>query len=81
VRTLQAAGLVDVTPAAGMPTWEVLGVYPTWESLGCQLVLLAAAAVAAAHLVITRGRPAEVASDESGHPPSRRAHESGASRC
>jgi high-affinity iron transporter len=60
VRTLQAVGLVDVTPATGMPTWEVLGVYPTWESLGCQLVLLAAAAVAAAHLVITRGRAAEV---------------------
>lgn len=60
VRTLQAAGLVDVTPVEGMPTWEVFGVYPTWESLGCQLVLLAVAVVAAAHLVLTRGRQAEV---------------------
>ncbi len=60
VRILQAAGLVDVTPVEKMPTWEVFGVYATWESLGCQLVLLAVAAVAAGHLIPTRGRPAEV---------------------
>jgi high-affinity iron transporter len=53
VRALQASGVVGVTLAVSMPTWELLGVYPTWESLGCQLGLLAAAIAIAVHRVLT----------------------------
>jgi high-affinity iron transporter len=56
IRELQESGLIGATPASWIPTWDFLGLYPTWESVGLQAVLVAAAAVAAIHLVRRRGQ-------------------------
>lgn len=58
IRELQASGLVGITPAHWMPSWDFLGLYPTWESLGLQILLAAAAAVALGYLFLIRGRRA-----------------------
>jgi high-affinity iron transporter len=46
VRELQEAGVVSVTPVAGIPTIDLLGVYPTVESLAVQAVLAIALVLA-----------------------------------
>jgi len=56
IQELQEAGLIGVTPASWMPTWDVLGLYPTWESLGLQMFLLVAATIALAYLFLIRAR-------------------------
>ncbi len=38
---LQETGLVDIRPAAGVPRFEVLGLFPTWETVVGQVVVLA----------------------------------------
>ncbi|MBI2525007.1 MAG: FTR1 family iron permease [Candidatus Rokubacteria bacterium] len=65
IRELQESGLVGITPASGIPTWDFLGLYPTWESVGLQAVLVGAAIVAVGHLFRRRGR---LASAETVHP-------------
>ena len=42
VAAIQEAGLLGVTPLAGGPRIEILGIYPTLEGLGVQLATLAA---------------------------------------
>ena len=39
VAALQEAGLIDVTPLAGFPRSELIGLYPTLETLAAQLVM------------------------------------------
>ncbi len=56
IQELQVSGLVGITPAHWVPTWEVVGLYPTWESVGLQLLLVGAAALALAYLFLIRGR-------------------------
>ncbi len=56
IQELQVSGLVGITPAHGVPTWELVGLYPTWESVGLQLLLVGAAAFALSYLFLIRGR-------------------------
>jgi high-affinity iron transporter len=42
VGALQEAGLIGVTPLAGVPRLTVIGLFPTLEAVGAQLVTLAA---------------------------------------
>lgn len=56
IRELQESGLVGITPASWMPSWDILGLYPTWESLGLQIFLIVAATFALAYLFLIRGR-------------------------
>ena len=39
VAALQEAGMIGVTPLAGLPRSPILGLYPTLESLGAQVVM------------------------------------------
>ena len=56
VAALQEAGLIGVTPLAGSPRIELLGIYPTLESLLAQLVM--ALLLAAGFYRTNRRRPA-----------------------
>lgn len=58
IRELQMSGLIGITPASWIPTWEFLGLYPTWESVGLQILLVGAAAFALSYLFLMRGRRA-----------------------
>lgn len=51
---LQSAGVVAATPANGVPTVPVLGLFPTWEGLAAQGLLLAALAVPVAQRSLPR---------------------------
>ncbi|MBX6395894.1 MAG: FTR1 family iron permease [Alicyclobacillaceae bacterium] len=51
INHLQAAGILPATPAAYLPSIDMLGMYPTWQTTIPQAVLLAAALV---HLSWTR---------------------------
>jgi len=42
IAAIQEAGLLGVTPLAGAPRIEILGIYPTLEGLGAQVATLAA---------------------------------------
>ena len=59
IRELQESGLVGITPASWMPSWDILGLYPTWESLGIQILLVVAATFALTYLFLIRGRRAK----------------------
>jgi high-affinity iron transporter len=41
VSSLQETGIIDIRPAAGVPRFELLGVFPTWETVVAQMVVLA----------------------------------------
>ncbi len=58
IRELQMSGVVGITSASWLPTWEPLGLYPTWESLGLQILLVGAAAFALSYLFLIRGKRA-----------------------
>ena len=45
VGALQEAGLVPVTPLAGVPRITFLGIFPTAEAIGAQLLMIAALAI------------------------------------
>jgi high-affinity iron transporter len=42
VGALQEAGMIPVTPLAGVPRVTMLGLYPTFQSVGAQLLTLIA---------------------------------------
>jgi high-affinity iron transporter len=58
IRELQDSGLLPVSPAHGIPTWDVVGIYPTWESLALQAALACAAVVAFVSLTLAGRRRA-----------------------
>lgn len=41
VAALQEAGLIPLTPVAGLPKLELLGFYPTWQTILVQLAVIA----------------------------------------
>ena len=55
VGALQEAGLVPVTPLAGVPRITMIGLFPTLEAVGAQLLMLAA--LAFGFRVAARPRP------------------------
>ncbi|MCF8504126.1 MAG: hypothetical protein K9G59_04365 [Caulobacter sp.] len=38
---LQEAGMIPVTPLAGLPKLDLIGVYPTWQTVLVQLAVIA----------------------------------------
>jgi high-affinity iron transporter len=56
VRELQEAGVIGVTPVAGIPSIDLLGIYPTVETLAIQAILLVCLAYAIAVTLRARRR-------------------------
>jgi high-affinity iron transporter len=58
VKELQEGGVVSITPVAGAPSIDLLGVYPSAETLGAQALVLAVMAGLAVFAIRRARRPA-----------------------